>query len=86
AVSELLERLKVQAKVIILRETHSGYVLPVGVWNVREHVREALRQEPHYFSTVSGALAYAGTKLDIKLKDWIRNSTVLQHILYQRTL
>ncbi len=46
AVSELLDKVKAQARVVILRETHSGYIMPVGVWNVREHVRAALRNPP----------------------------------------
>ncbi|MGC8676133.1 MAG: Nre family DNA repair protein [Candidatus Micrarchaeia archaeon] len=86
AVSELLERVKAQAKVVILRETHSGYILPVGVWNVREHVRQALRQQPRYFSSMNDALAYVGARMEISVPVWIRNSTVLQHMLYQRTL
>ncbi len=86
AVSELLEKIKAQARVVILRETHSGYTLPVGVWNVREHVRQALRGMPEVFSSVSEALEFVRAKMDIPIADWIRNSTVLQHVLYQRTL
>src|SRR5207249_4355294 len=36
AVGEALNRDRRQAATVILRETHPGYIMPVGVWNVRE--------------------------------------------------
>ena len=36
AVCELLEKERRQATVIVLREAHPGYIMPVGVWQVRE--------------------------------------------------
>ena len=86
AVSELLEKSKSQAKVVILREVHSGYIMPVGVWNVREHVREALRTGPLHFGSIDEALNYVTKKLEIPLSIWIRNSTLLKRLLYQKTL
>ena len=86
AVSELFERIKKQATTIILRETHSGYTLPVGVWNVREHVREALEKEPKRFDALTDAFSYIHTKLDIPIADWIKNSRILKDILNQRRL
>ena len=86
AVSELFERIKKQAITIILRETHPGYTLPVGVWNVREHVREALEKEPKRFDTLTDAFSYIHTKLDIPIADWIKNSRILKDILNQRRL
>ena len=84
AVSELFERIQKQAKVVIMREVHSGYTLPVGVWNTREHVRQALRQEPKYFDTLSAALGYISTKLEIPMSTWIKNSDVLKSLFYQK--
>src|SRR3970282_1693911 len=81
AVGEALERERRQASAVILRETHPGYLMPVGVWNVREHVREALRRAPR-----REALAHLATRLDIPMERWIRNSNVLQHVLHQRAL
>ncbi len=86
AVSELLERKKAQAKVIILREVHSGYIMPVGVWNVREHVREALRGEPAEFADLNSALRHASLKLEIPIATWIKNSTLLKKQLFQKRL
>jgi hypothetical protein len=38
AVGELLEKERRQAAVVVLREAHPGYIMPVGVWQVREIV------------------------------------------------
>src|SRR5881296_2154806 len=78
AVGESLERERRQAATVILRETHPGYIMPVGVWNVREHVRAALRQSPRLFSTMAATLTYLQTRLDIPMERYVRVSEVLQ--------
>src|SRR2546421_11428055 len=62
-----LERGREQAATVILRETHPGYIMPVGVWNVREHVREALRRPSRTFATMAETLGYLRTRLDISM-------------------
>lgn len=86
AIGEALERERRQASAVILRETHPGYLMPVGVWNVREHVREALRRPPRTFATPREALVHLATRLDIPMERWVRNSNVLEHVLHQRAL
>jgi DNA repair protein NreA len=85
AVGEALARERRQAATVILRETHPGYIMPVGVWNVREHVREALRRPPHSFGTMREALAHLRIRLDIPMDRYVRMSEVLQNVLHQRT-
>ena len=86
AVGEALERERRQAATVILRETHPGYLMPVGVWNVREHVRDALRRPPVKLNTPTEALQYLAARLDIPMDRWVRTSEVLRHVLYQRAL
>lgn len=86
AVSECLESMKRQAKVVILREVHSGYIMPVGVWNVREHVRETLRKVPKSFGNVNAALEHASKLLDIPMSAWMRNSILLRNVIRQKRL
>ena len=86
AVGEALDRERRQAAAVILRETHPGYLMPVGVWNVREHVREALRKPAKAFASPSEAIEYLATCLDIPMDRWVRTSEVLRHVLYQRAL
>jgi len=71
---------------VIFREAHPGYILPVGVWNVREHVRQALREPPRRYGTLEEALARVGFTMDIPMKRWIANSGVLKDRMYQKRL
>jgi hypothetical protein len=86
AVGELLMKERRQASVIVLREAHPGYFMPVGVWQVRENVRNALRQKPKKFETLNEALVHIGTKFQIPMKQWIEKSTILKNALFQKRL
>lgn len=86
AVNELFEREGFQAGVVILRESHPGYIMPIGVWNVREHVRKALTLPPHSFESLGDAMAFAQSILDIPMKRWITTSSILRDYIQQRTL
>jgi len=86
AVNELLQRERRQAGVSIMREAHPGYILPVGVWNVRENVRSALRTAPKRFATLKDALTHISTIMDIPISRWIRNSSILKDALFQRRI
>ena len=86
AVCEKLVDEKRQATVIIFREVHPGYIMPVGVWNVRETVRNAMKQKPLVYNTLSEALKRVASQLRIPLKRWIQNSELLQNILFQRRI
>lgn len=59
AVAEHLSRRKRKAAALVLREIHPEYVMPVGVWQIREGVREALKKKPANFDTLDRALAFA---------------------------
>jgi DNA repair protein NreA len=86
AVNELLTRERRQAGVVILRETHPGYVLPVGVWNVREHVRRALKEPARSFDSLEAALARVSQVMAIPLARWVKESRVLTDLKVQRRL
>ncbi len=86
AVNELLRKERRQAGVSIMRESHPGYILPVGVWNVRENVRKALGSPPRSFRTLRQALTHISTIMDIPISRWIRNSAVLKDALYQKRI
>ena len=86
AVSEKLRELRRQAVVLILREVHEGYLMPVGVWNVREHVRQALQAKPDILHSTADIFSYIKSKMDIPLKDWIENSRILKDMLMQKRL
>ncbi|MBU4374145.1 MAG: hypothetical protein KJ714_06835, partial [Euryarchaeota archaeon] len=86
AANEYVMREKRQARVVILREVHPGYIMPVGVWNVRENVRAALKAPPRKFPSLDEAFGYISTRLVIPKQRWIKESTVLRDTLYQKGL
>jgi hypothetical protein len=86
AVLEHLEKVQRQAKVFIFREAYPDYILPVGVWQVRENVRNAMRQEPQSFDTFKDALDQALSRLSIPLERWYEAGPLLRHTLNQRKI
>ena len=86
AVGELLIKERRQASVIVLREAHPGYIMPVGVWQVRENVRNAVQQRPLKYNTIKEALERVSSKFEIPLKNWIEKSTLLQRALFQKRI
>ena len=86
AVGELLTKERRQATAIVLREAHPGYIMPVGVWQVRENVRNALRQKPIKYNTMNEALGRIASQFQIPLKEWIEKSVMLRDALFQKKL
>ena len=86
AVAEALEKMGRQASALVLREIRPGYVLPVGVWNVRESVRAALRTRPTAFDGFQDALRFACNEFQIKPEVWSRNSHLIRDEIFQRRL
>ena len=80
AVLEALAREKRQAGAIILREAYTGYV-PLGVFNVRENVRNAMHQKPLEFESLKAALGYVSTRLELPVKRFVRQSDLLREEL-----
>jgi len=62
AVCERLVKDRRQATAIVLREARPGYIMPVGVWQVRENVRNAMRQKPYNFNTLDEALRFLASR------------------------
>ena len=85
AIVEQLKKEQKQATAIVLREAYTGYI-PLGVWNVRENMRLAMQNKCESFSTLQEALNYSGTRLKIKIKQWISETTLLRDILSQTTI
>ncbi|MEA2089795.1 MAG: Nre family DNA repair protein [Thermoproteota archaeon] len=86
AVCEQLLKERRQATVIVLCEAHPGYIMPVGVWQVRENVRNAVKQPPLKFNTLQDALKRIGSQLQIPMAYWIQKSKLLESALFQKRL
>jgi hypothetical protein len=60
--------------------------MPVGVWQVRENVRNAMRQKPYTFNTLDEALKWVVGKFQIPLQRWIMRSELLKNALFQKKI
>ena len=86
AIAEQLKSEGRQAAAIVMREAHPGYIMPVGVWNVREAVRSAMKKPHMKFPTLKEAFAYIFSRFDINMNVWIRNSKLLQEAIFQKKI
>jgi len=83
AVAEYLAKEGKQAKVLVLRESYPEYILPLGVWLVREAVRKTLRTGYRKFDDLREVMEYLSTILKVKVEDWIKVSELLSSSLKQ---
>jgi len=83
AVLEALAKERKQAGAIILREAYAGYV-PLGVFNVRENVRNAMSQPAQEFEDMKTALQHVSERLELPVKRFIRQSDLLKDLLKSR--
>ncbi len=86
AVCEQLVKERRQATAIVLREARPGYIMPIGVWQVRENVRNAMRQTPHRYSTLNEALKFVSGRFEIPMEQWIVQGKLLRHALFQKRI
>lgn len=77
-VAEHLSQRRRKAAALVLREIHSDYVMPVGVWQIREGIRVALKNEKRQFESFENALSFACKSLSASRKEWIRGSKIIE--------
>ena len=85
AVSEYLLKNKIQAGVLIFREIRPEYAIPVGVWQVREGIREAMKQKPQIITKFNNALEIAAAKTSVSKNEWIKNGKMAD-MVRQKTM
>jgi hypothetical protein len=85
-VCEQLVKEQRQATAIVLREARPGYIMPVGVWQVRENVRNAMRQPPYKLNTLEMALKWIAGRFQIPLQTWISKSVLIKNALFQKRM
>jgi hypothetical protein len=83
AVLEALAKKGEQAGAIILREAHKGYV-PMGVFNVRENVRNAMSQPAKEFEDIRSALTHVGDTFTLPVKRFIEEGDLLRTMIRER--
>jgi hypothetical protein len=88
---EFLHRIGRQARVLVIREVGGGYLIPLGVWVIRETVRNILAQDlrsPTFrvHEDLPAALNVLNDTHRIPLRYWTHASQLLQHHRRQPTL
>jgi DNA repair protein NreA len=76
AVMEYLEKIRRQAVVLIVREVRSEYSIPVGIWQLRESVRDAMNNTCETFSSVQDAVKKIAERIYVKDK-WVPHSKIM---------
>ena len=79
-VVEYLSKKKKQSGVIIFREIRPDYAVPVGVWQVREGVRQAMRMKPLNVESIDDAIQLATKSMSISKNEWLNHGTMLKLI------
>lgn len=73
-VAEYLLKVKHKAAALILREIHPEYIMPVGVWQVREGIRRSLEGMAKQVESFDEALNFASISMSLSKNEWLRNS------------
>lgn len=84
-VTEYLAKKRIQSGVVILREIRPEYAIPVGVWQVREGIREAMKQKPIIVDNFEKALTLASSKMSISKSEWLSHGNILT-LMKQKSL
>ncbi|PWR70773.1 Nre family DNA repair protein [Methanospirillum stamsii] len=83
AILEALLREQKQAGAIVLREATEGYV-PLGVFNVRENVRNAMAVKGREFETFKDAFSYVSDTMTLPPDRFIKSGRVLRSLLQEQ--
>lgn len=88
ATEHLFKRRK-KAAVLVLREIRPEYVMPIGVWQIREGIRDALKGKgkgkgkKQHFDDFEQAMSFACANLSISKKEVISNSKLYKNVREQ---
>lgn len=86
AVLEYLSRIKRQAGAIVVREIRPEYYAPVGVWKIRECLRDAFTKKPIVFSSLEEAIKRIDERFIVKSNTWKEKSMLIKFLEKQKTL
>jgi hypothetical protein len=88
-VTEHLFKRRKKAAVLVLREIRPEYVMPIGVWQIREGIRDALKGKgkgkgkKQHFDDFEQAMSFACANLSISKKEVISNSKLYKNVREQ---
>jgi hypothetical protein len=87
SVCEYLYKIKRQARVLIFREVSGGYVVPLGVWVIRETVNNAMwTSQTTILDNFNDAIKAMAEGFMVEYKYWKQSSKLIDFIKTQKTL
>jgi hypothetical protein len=84
-VAEYLVQEKLQAAVLVLREIRPEYAVPVGVWQIREAIRAAMKKEPYIAGNFIDGVNFASKRMSIGKSEWLSRGRLLK-MLKQKSI
>ena len=84
-VAEYLVEKQLQASVLVLREIRPEYAIPVGVWQIREAIRAAMKKKPYSAESFDDAASFASKGMSISKSEWLSRGKLL-HMLKQKSI
>jgi len=84
-VSEYLVLKKLQAAVLVLREIRPEYAVPVGVWQIREAIRAAMKKEPYIAQNFVDGVNFASKRMSVSKSEWLSRGMLLE-MLKQKSI
>jgi len=87
SVCEYLYKIRRQARVLIFREVSGGYIVPLGVWVIRETVNNAMwTSQPIILDNFNDSMKIMAEGFMVDYKYWKNSSKIINFIKSQRTL
>ncbi len=87
SVCEYLYKIRKQARVLIFREVSGGYVVPLGVWVIRETVNNAmLTSQPIILDNFNDSIRTMADGFMVDYRYWKASSKIINFIKTQKTI
>ena len=84
-VAEYLLEKKYQASALVLREIRPEYAVPVGVWQIREAIRSAMKNEPYIAENFDDGVTFAAKRMSVSKSEWLSKGNML-NMLKQKSI
>jgi len=86
-VCEYLYRIGRQARILIFREVQGGYIVPLGVWVIRETVKNAMElNNPQILDNFDDSIKSMAEGFMVSYKYWKKSSKLINFVKNQRTI
>jgi hypothetical protein len=86
AIAKHLSKRMRKSASLVLREIRPEYIIPLGVWQIREGVRYALKKVRILAENIENAFFCACINLSVSKNEWVRRRSIYRNIKEQRRI